>query len=631
MMRIVVTALVCCVIAGSPLVHAQTVDEDTRFRLAQGLEHSGEYERAVSLYEGLYKNHPDNYIYFEGLQRMFVQLKRYDDAIALIQSRLSTSPDDVNLLALLGTALYKEGKESDATASWERALTVQPANSAVYRLVANVLIENRLLEKASEVYRRGRVACNDPNLFTIEIAQISIATMDYRTATEEFLRWMLQNPSQLVFVQGRLATITGREDGRNAAIDVVRKSLEKSENPRLYELLEWLMLEGRKFADAYEISCRIDQLTEAHGSAILAFADRAFNGRAYDVAARAYQRAVDVPLPKEKMPMAKYGYARSLQEAGIMMDSTATGALPSGKPVPEVVPRFGGAIAEYRKIIAEYPRSEFAARAFFQIGEMQFSRFFDLDAALTSYKSAADESSLSSLRWDAKLRAGGVCLAKGDTLQARDYFLAVGAAPDATQDQTDEASFRLAELEYFAGRDTLAAQRLDALVVNLKADYANDALQLQGFLQENALTAPAALAEYGAADLIARQHRYEEAIQRYDAIIKKYPQALLVDDALLMIAGLQEASGRAQEAVATYEKILKDFKETSSVLDKAWYRLGLAYEVRLHDPAHALTAYEKLLADHPGSVLVADARRRIRILRGENVGAPDEGKGDQRP
>jgi len=109
-----------------------------------------------------------------------------------------------------------------------------PANPNVYRSVVQVLVENRLLEKAAEMYRRARVACKDPRLFTLELAQLLANTMDYAGSTREFLAWLEQNPAQLSFVQSRMSAFTVKEDARSAARDVVRETLSTKEEPRLY-------------------------------------------------------------------------------------------------------------------------------------------------------------------------------------------------------------------------------------------------------------------------------------------------------------------------------------------------------------------------------------------------------------
>ena len=63
-------AVLFLIINGTNLLLSQTPDLATKLRLAQGLEQSGEFERAATLYNELLSRDPSNYLYFDGLQRM---------------------------------------------------------------------------------------------------------------------------------------------------------------------------------------------------------------------------------------------------------------------------------------------------------------------------------------------------------------------------------------------------------------------------------------------------------------------------------------------------------------------------------------------------------------------------------
>jgi len=89
-------------IAMTRLVSAQEVDLTTKLRLAQSFEQVGDWERASSIYISLHDADPQNYLFFDGLRRCYIQLKQYDKAIALVERRLVLQPRDENLLSVLG-------------------------------------------------------------------------------------------------------------------------------------------------------------------------------------------------------------------------------------------------------------------------------------------------------------------------------------------------------------------------------------------------------------------------------------------------------------------------------------------------------------------------------------------------
>ncbi|HEX9005863.1 MAG TPA: tetratricopeptide repeat protein, partial [Bacteroidota bacterium] len=307
----------CIALALGPgLASSQTPDAASKFRLASALEQAGDLEHAVQLYRELAAKDPANTLFSDALQRTLLQLKRYDEAIALINERLQHSPRDATLLTTLGTVYYRAGRERDAAATWDRVLALEPSNPNIYRIVASAQVENRLLDRAAETYRRGRAALGDRTQFTLELAQLLVATMDYAGATQEFLSWLDQNPLQVAFIQGRMTAFSAKPEAREAAIRVVQSALHRKENLRLYDLLGWLYMEGHDYASAYDAYAEVDRLSSAHGVSLLTFADRAAHDKAYDIAVRAYRAALSAPLPEGRRPAAMLGYAAVLMAAG---------------------------------------------------------------------------------------------------------------------------------------------------------------------------------------------------------------------------------------------------------------------------------------------------------------------------
>lgn len=609
--------LIFFILLGSCTTFSQPPDAPIKFRLAQSYEQGGDFESAAKLYRELLGKDTTNTVYFDALRRMYMQLKRYDEAGALLEKHLSTHPADINMRGVLGSVHYKSGNEKAATEQWERAIVQDPSNPNVYRMIANILMENRLLEKTADLYRRARVGCKDPNLFTMELAQLLGATMDYSGATAEFVRWMKQNPAQLGFVQGRLAIFTAKPEARAAALNVVRSTLRSDQMPQLYELLAWIYLEGKDFEPAFEVYKNLDKITKGQGSALFTFAERAFKEHAYAVASRAYLAAIDAPLPAPRLPNAKYGYALTLTE--LSADTAKHAYSVGGMPETETQPGYSGAIAYFRQIINEYPHTEFSARSYYQIGTIQFEKYFDLDGAIKSFGQVEKGlPGLNIITYEVSLKIGQILTAKGDTTQAAVRYREVINAPNATPDHHDEAIFRLAELEYFSGKFEEAIQHLGAISSTVTADFANDALELMSFLEENKATSPQALVPFARADFLSRQKKNTESIELFSRVIDQYPNALLVDDALMKVGSIQVQMRLYADAITSYERILNRFKETSIARDKAQYSIGEVYEMGLKDKTRAIAAYEKLLTDYPQSLLTIQARRRIRELRGDS-------------
>jgi tetratricopeptide (TPR) repeat protein len=600
----------------APSAHAQ--DAQTKFRLGQAYEQAGDFEHAIQMYRQLLAAEPGNVVYFDATQRVLLQLKRYDDAAALITSRLEASPSDPALRATLGSVYYRAGREPEALQEWDRVIAADPRNPQRYRIIAGVMLENRLLERAAQTYRDGRIACTNPSLFIMELAQLLAASMDYRGATTEYVGWLAANPQQMSFVQSRMGAYTWKPDGRTAAVDAVREALNERDDVRLHELLAWLYVEGKEFDAALDEHRTIDRMGKTRGVSLAAFADRAFKEGAFDIAARAYRDAIAAPLTGPKLPAAHYGYASALREIDAQSDTLQGPLTPDMKPASESRLMYGGAITYFRTVAKDFPATVYAAQSHYQIGRIQAEKHFDLDAALESYAEAARARvAPPALRFDIALREGEIHLSRGDSARAAASFASVAGAPGATPDQIDEASFRHAETDYFHCNFDGAADRLSGITANLRADFANDALRLQAFLEEHRTAGDALLCQCARGDYFRRQRKLGDAAAVYRDLFARKPGPALADDILLRIGEVEAASGRFEDAIASYGKVLEDFKETSTHLDRAHFSIAEVYQFGLNDRAKAIAAYEQLLADYPRSILVSLARARIRALRGD--------------
>jgi tetratricopeptide (TPR) repeat protein len=145
---------------------------------------------------------------------------------------------------------------------------------------------------------------------------------------------------------------------------------------------------------------------------------------------------------------------------------------------------------------------------------------------------------------------------------------------------------------------------------------ANDGLQLQYFVQENNTSAPQALAEFAKADLLMRQRKYSESLVQFQDIVNHYPTALLVDDAMMKIGELDLFLKRSDEAVKAF-RFLVDSIPLSILKDRAQFRIAEICQTVFNSRVRAIEAYEKLLAQFPNSLYAEEARKRIRLLRGD--------------
>ncbi len=621
-MRHIIFALVVIALVADA-VRAQE-DPALRLRLAQQLEQSGEFERARTIYEGLHRIDPTNYVYFDGLRRVYVQLKQYNEAIALIRHRLSFQKDDPVLLTNLGGLYYQSGQEHSADSLWNVVLASNPLNPALYRVVANQLIEFRMYEEAASIYRRARETTGTTDLFAEDLAVLYGALQQYERAVKEYVLLIKRNPMQLPLAQSKIAAMTSTDQARQAAFHVVREAVEQdSQNPSLRMLLASIAIEARQYDVALREVEIVDLLKDAKGGELYSFAQRAFQEGATDAAEGAYQEIINrypgIPL----VPYAKLGRIRCAEQrlerpdtAALFQADTRLGGARTAIPWPvrESPSGWADVLSMYEKLSEEYRRSTIAAQSRYRVGIIAFQKLFDLDRALVAFQTVEGMKEGGDLMLYARLEGARIMTAQNRLPQAREVYrsllnVSVAGIKDA-------ALFEIAELDYFEAQFDTALATFKHLGSDVKSDLANDALSYVYFIGENARSAGGALEELARADLLVRQRKYGEALERFKRAWRLRPGSLLEDVAALRAGEVELALGQVDSALATFGCVA-DSMETSILRDRALILLAEVYERVRHDTPRALAAYEQVLERFPRSIYAELSRQRIRLLRGD--------------
>ena len=617
--RLSLVSLSLCVVAG--LAGAQQVDVAAKLRLAQSFEQAGEWDRATTLYESLLETGPQSFVVLEGLRRAYTELKQYDKAMGLVRKQLAGNPGDENLLSILGGLYYLAGEPRVADSIWHVVIRKDVKNSNLYRLIASQLIDHRQYDQAITIYLEGRAATKNQSLFMDELASLYVALHQFEAAAHEFVKILRANPQQVTYVQARLSSFTGRDEGRVEALKIFKDEVSRNPDevpPR--SVLAWLFMEGKQFEAALEQYRIIDQLTKANGLELFQFGQRAAQERAYVAAAKAFREVVGGKAAQNIRVSARFGYARAIEELSAQNDTIAQvrGESPAivgrGQTVSEIRPTYQGALALYESLVADQPNSETAMQALFRIGTIRYTRLFDLNGAVAAFDSVRKMAFNESLTVEATLSLAEVQTAKNDLGRAREeYGRVLRYSPDPYRERI---LFRLAELDYFQARFDSSSAVLQRISRNAQNDLTNDALQLLYFIQENRGAGQPALTEYASADLLVRQRKYSEALALYQSLTIHYPSTTLVDDATMRSGEMQLLLSHVDDALATFRKVINDMPG-SILRDKAQMRIAEVYESRVKDKQKAIEAYEEVLANFPTSLYVEEARKRIRLLRGD--------------
>ncbi len=617
--RILFILLVLLLLAPPPGKGQQVTQTDVRFRLAQSYARSGDYDSAIKILQELLKAYPGNLTVAEELRRDYIEVKRYTDAINLLQQQIALRPRDVNSASQLAALYYLNSEEAKAYDTWEGIIKANPKDMISYHMVGATMTQSRLFDRAIQVYLRGRTACANPTLFINEVAYLYTITSRYAEATREYLLLLKSSPSQLGYVQTSLSTYTNRPEGLTAAASVVEDASHAAPaDLPLARLLAWVYMEGKQYDKAYDVYKTIDRDAKANGLELQSFAERALREKSYTVAARAFQEIINHYPKSEHTAEVKFGYAQALEaseeEADTLhlfgLERPFTGGTDPSSP-------FAGAIQAYTQVLTEFPGTQLAARALLNVGIIQQEKAGDLRAARASLEQLLSRyATFAPVAIEGTLHLGDVYLALDMLDKAREKYLAIsGRGIRATAPQ-EEAAYRLAELYYFQARFDSALVILRDLTADVDSDVANDAIALQVLIQQHLQSEKPSLEAYAKANLLRRQRKWTDAISILESFPAKFPSSDLLDESLLAVGDIYTLTGRYTEALAAYDTLMARYPQSIAV-DQTMMKVGEVYQNGLRDRQKAITTFEKLLEQYPSSIYVAEARKRVRFLRGD--------------
>ena len=131
-------------------------------------------------------------------------------------------------------------------------------------------------------------------------------------------------------------------------------------------------------------------------------------------------------------------------------------------------------------------------------------------------------------------------------------------------------------------------------------------------------TTPTALIMYSQADMLVFQNKFEEAFTKLDSIMEMFPEHSLEDDVLYLKAKIYAKKKEYDKSVEMYNAIIERFPEEIRA-DNALFELANLYENQLNDLEKAKGLYEKIFLDYSNSTFAVEARKRYRILRGDDI------------
>ncbi len=577
-------------------------------QLAQQYFRNGEYEKASQLYEQLSEANEQNDAYFERYVDCLIALEEYNQAERLLKRRIRRHPENVNLYVTFGKVYERQVREEEALKQYRKAIDNLPKDRFSVIKLANAFTALTKYDMAIETYEKGAQMLRDDQIFSYYLADLYRRKGDTPKMIEYYLNSLDANPSRLDNLQTAFQRNLSDEDYKELIRQLYTRIQENERAPYYPELLTWVFIQQKDYRSAFRQVRALDRRFDENGARVYQLAQIASNDKAYEAAIEAYDYIVD----------------RKGVNSSFYIDAKREGLRVRRQKLTEGFSFTEAELREletqYGEFLNEFGRSKRTAGIILELAELEARYLNDLDEAISLLTELVSYPNVdNTLQAYAKIHLADYYLMKGDIWEATLLYSQVDKA--FKEDILGhEARFRNAKLSYYAGDFQWAQAQFDVLKASTSKLIANDALDLSVFIMDNlGLDSTAsALQLYADADLLVFQNRFDEAFRKLDTLAAQYPSHQLDDDLLYLRGQIYLKLRDYEKAATAFEAIIENHPDEIRA-DNALFELGKLYETHLDDKEKAKDLYETLFIDYSGSTFAVEARKRYRILRGDDV------------
>ena len=182
-----------------------------------------------------------------------------------------------------------------------------------------------------------------------------------------------------------------------------------------------------------------------------------------------------------------------------------------------------------------------------------------------------------------------------------------------------EAKFRRAKISYFQGEFDWAQAQLDVLKASTSKLIANNAMDLSLLITDNMGldTSSQAMQMYARAEFLAFQNKWEASTNTLDSLLLTFSGHTLSDEVIYKKAEISMHTKNYIQAISYFQEVAENYSY-DVLADDALFQWAKLTEEYLKDNEKAQILYEQILLEHNGSIYTSEARKRFRMLRGDN-------------
>ena len=577
-------------------------------RLANQYFANGEYEKASTLYRQLYEKEPANEFYFQRVTECLITMRKYNEAKDLVLAEIKKKPEVLSLIVTLGSLYDRMNEGEEAKKQYVAAinrLEKQPHNTDD---LARAFIGYSLFPEAIETYEKGGKISNNLKQYAFSLADLYRRTSDTKKMIYYYLLAVDQFRTNMDYLKQTFEKNLSDEEIKELQLQIFTLMQEYPDEILYPELLEWSYVQQKDYKKALRQARAMDLKLEGPGERVFQIGNIAYDDQDYNTAIEAYSYVVENNSINST-------YYLSAKRA--LLNAKKQKITSSFNYTKEDLVSLQ---SEYESFLTEYGRNSQTAALMVEYADFEALYMNNLKKAQEVLSEVIDFGGVQPTEIaGAKLKLGDYYLMDGDRWEASLLYSQVDKAFKEGV-LGEDARYRNARLSYFTGDFEWAQQQFDILKSATTRLIANDAIDMSVFIMDNLNldTTDVTLAMFATAELLVFQNKFNEAFLKLDSVATLFPEHSLIDDIYYTKAQMYKKMQQPEKAIDMYNAIIEKYKDEIRA-DNAIYEMARMYDYQLNDTARAQELYFKLFTEYTGSTFVVDARKRYRVLRGDNM------------
>ncbi len=567
---------------------------------------SGEFDKAVVIYEKLYKKEQSIYFYnyyFESL----MALEEYSKAEKLVKGLAGRNPQVFRYQVDLGLVYTASGDLKKTEKAFFDAIENVVATEDNFTALARYFLFREKPEWAVNTYETGLLKLTSSTVMRFELTTLYFSQGKFEEMFDVFYQLIDHPEVSTEDVQKRLLGYFSVDPSKSAAQRfsnyALKQSQRNAQNTAYSEMLLWSYLQVSDFTKALQQAIAMDRRQKADGEFVMSVVPVLVSNNMYDLALEALTFVIEKGEKSQNYNLARI----SMFEVRYFK---ATSNVPADLKHLEILEK---EMLDFLDEVGLHPNTISLIQ---KIARVQA---FYLGKPLAAKQLIEDALKIQGIRGiipaELKILLADIMLLTGEHWDASLLYSQV--EKDFKHDTIGfKAKFKNAQFYFYIGEFDYALTHLSILRAATSKLIANDAMDLSLFITNNVDydSSYVPLSYYSRAEFSWKCKRPFDALTTLDSLLNIFPYHPVRDDAHFLKAQIYSEMQKYQNAADELHEILAAHY-TDLLADDALFQLAMMYREQLGNTEKAMELFWQIVNDFPSSVYAQESREIYRELR----------------